>query len=222
MRQPDATSFLLNAQRPRVCHAQQRRPNARQRGPRTCPVHRPVGGDNSSTLKPKLSYDRSSNALTFKRLKNTSLPKFFTDLGHDNTTLPAYDLSQMSVQRYLALARTCKATICCTQKTYFPLQMRTMMAGRSNLPQHADKRDAFDRCQLAGSAPSSLNEPHCNWQHPNKRNALVRCHLGRFRRNHQYYLSAQPQSHLAKRRGITANRRDSLAKQRWWQAIRLI
>ncbi len=58
-------------------------------------------GDNSLYVgSAKLSFDRATNKLTFKRLKLTGLPKYFTDLGHNNTTLPSgYMFLYMSVER---------------------------------------------------------------------------------------------------------------------------
>ena len=54
----------------------------------------------------KISYNRATHAMVFQKLKLTGLPKYFTDLGYTNVNLPSgYDLSAMSVQRYLALAR---------------------------------------------------------------------------------------------------------------------
>ena len=65
---------------------------------------------------------RATNKLTFKRLKLTGLPKYFTDLGHDNTTLPSgYNLAAMSVQRYLALARDLEDDDTLHLKEVFPV-----------------------------------------------------------------------------------------------------
>jgi hypothetical protein len=80
-------------------------------------------GDNSLYVgSAKLSFDRAANKLTFKRLKLTGLPKYFTDLGHNNTTLPSgYNLAAMSVQRYLALARDLESDDTLHLKEVFPV-----------------------------------------------------------------------------------------------------
>ena len=148
MRQPDGTLlWLLNAQGERefVTHSSDDPTHANAGSAPAQSVDSVAVGDNSLYIgSAKLSYDRSSNALTFKRLKNTSLPKFFTDLGHDNTTLPSgYDLSQMSVQRYLALARNLQGDDTLHLKDVFPV------ANENN-----DWQDAGNL--LTGTVPTSV------------------------------------------------------------------
>ena len=54
----------------------------------------------------KISYDANTHKAVFVKLKKTQIPKFFSDLGYSTQNLPQnYTTSNMSVQRYLALAR---------------------------------------------------------------------------------------------------------------------
>ena len=94
----------------------------------------------------KLSFDRATNKLTFKRLKLTGLPKYFTDLGHDNTTLPSgYNLAAMSVQRYLALARDLESDDTLHLKEVFPVAHESQ-----------DWEDAGDL--LTGTVPTAVTD----------------------------------------------------------------